>query len=405
MKFNSLALAVAVLFTSSGLVLAGDEKHPGSAILLKDDQQFWNRVLPGLDASMTPPPTLETPPPTPETPPPTPEAPPPTPETPPPTPETPPPTPETPPPTPATPPPTRAPTQLPPAGILEDCLVQIDVECLPPANPDPDGTPFEDCDSINLAPAECTEFVNLLTFRFNGGDCLDSNNIQDPRIYSCEDFFDGPPASDDIGAEAYMIITDIKGQGIIYYDGIVKVGDVFNITNILPNPVIIANVNVTVYEGSPAPENIRETIIIHTSCSQVTFLKDRYGVLELLGFQNPTQGYQNCLTSVSFDFSIGSTLVGANAVVESLTVITNFDEPNALIDYTDQVVGTPLAPGDTLSVSSDPITIDFSVRKRYTVVAIVQGAAPDGFTCRNRGFANFTAGNIDTRPTPSPATA
>ena len=127
---------------------------------------------------------------------------------------------------------------------------------------------------------------------FNGGDCLNSNNIQDPNIFTCEDFFDGPPAADDFGAEAYMVIADIKGEGVIYFDGIVKVGDVFNITNILPDSVIIPNVNVTIYEGACASENIRETMIIHTSCSQVTFLKDRYGVLELIGFLNPSsQGY------------------------------------------------------------------------------------------------------------------
>ena len=109
---------------------------------------------------------------------------------------------------------------------------------------DPDGGTFEDCDSINVAPAECAEFVSLLTFRFNGGDCLDSNNIQDPRVFTCEDFFGGPPAADDVGAEAYMQITDIKGEGIVYFDGVIAVGEVFNITNNLPNTVIIANVNV-----------------------------------------------------------------------------------------------------------------------------------------------------------------
>jgi hypothetical protein len=308
-------------------------------------------------------------------------------------------------PLPEAPPPTPEPTPRQPVGTPDDsCFAQVDVTCVPPIDPaDPDGGRFEDCDSINIAPAECTEFVNLLTFRFNGGDCLDSNNIQDPRIYSCEDFFDGPPPADEIGAEAYMIITDIKGQGINYYDGIVAVGDVFNITNILPNTVIVANVNVTIYEGEPAPENLRETIIIHTSCSQVTFLKDRYGVLELIGFQNPSQGYQACIVPVSFDFTIQNTADGFNAIVESLASVTNFDPPNNLLNFTDQVVGFVLSAGDELPLSSDPINIDLSVRKRYTVFTTVQGVSPEGFSCRGSEFTNFTAGVADTRPTPSPA--
>ncbi|KAI2508523.1 hypothetical protein MHU86_5922 [Fragilaria crotonensis] len=425
MRFTTISLAAALLLSATEYVMAAKDQKETS--LFKDDQSYWNRLLVTSDVSSisnvpsavpsdvptpvpeTPPPTPETLPPTPETLPPTPETLPPTPETLPPTPETLPPTPETPPPTPETLPPTPPPTQeptpqqpmLPPSDL---CFAQVDVTCIPPVDPaSPDGALFEDCDSINIAPAECTEFVNLLTFRFNGGDCLDSNNIQDPRIYSCEDFFDGPPAADDFGAEAYMIITDIKGQGINYFDGIIAVGDVFNITNILPNPVIVANVNVTIYDGEPAPENIRETIIIHTSCSQVTFLKDRYGVLELIGFQNPSQGYQACIVPVSFDFAIQNTAEGFNAVVESLTVVTNFDPPNNFLNYTDEVVGFVLNPGTELPLTSNPINIDLSIRKRYTAQATVQGVSPEGFSCRGSGFTNFTAGVADTRPTPSPA--
>ena len=277
--------------------------------------------------------------------------------------------------------------------------------CIPPVDPaDPDGNRFEDCDSINIAAAECTEFVNLLAFRFNGGDCEDSNNIQDPRVYSCEDFFEGPPAADDFGAEAYMVISDIKGEGIIYYDGPIFVGDEFNITNIPPNEVIIANVNVTVYDkAGVAPENIRETMIIHTSCSQVTFLKDRYGVLELIGFRNPSQGYQNCITQVYFDFVVENIASGFNAVVESLVLITNFPAPNDFLNYTEQVVGTPLGPGETLPLSTDPIPLDFSRRRRYTATGTVVGVAPDGFTCPGSDTLSFVAGAVDTRPTPSPA--
>jgi hypothetical protein len=277
------------------------------------------------------------------------------------------------------------------------------VECIPPINPeDPNGDRFEDCDSINIVPAECTEFVNVLTFRYNGGDCLQSNNIQDPRIYQCLDFFGGPPTQDEIGAESYMLITDIKGQGINYYNGPVFVGDVFNITNLLPNPVIVANVNVTIYDGTVAPENMRQTMVIHTSCSQVTFLKDRYGSLELLGFRNPSQGYLTCIVPLSFNFAIQNTAEGFNAEVQTLTSITNFDPPNDFLNFTQEVVGVNLGPGDELPVSSGSIDIDLSVRKRYTVFTTVQGVSPDGFSCRGSDFTNFTAGSVDTRPTFAP---
>jgi hypothetical protein len=295
---------------------------------------------------------------------------------------------------------TISPTTLKPSDL---CFAQVDVECVPPVNPeDINGDRFEDCDSINIAPAECTEFVYVLTFRFNGGDCLQSNNIQDPRIYQCEDYFGGPPTQEEIGAESYLIITDIKGQGINYYNGPILVGDIFNITNILPNSVIVANVNATFYDGEPSAENLRQTMVIHTSCSQVTFLKDRYGALELIGFGNPSQGYLTCIVPVSFNFFIQNTAVGFNAVIQTLTSISNFDPPNDFLNFTPIVAGTTLGPGDSLPVISQPIDIDLSVRKRYTVFTTVQGISPEAFSCRGSKFTNFTAGQPDTRPTFAP---
>jgi hypothetical protein len=231
---------------------------------------------------------------------------------------------------------------------------------------------------------------------------LQSNNIQDPRIYQCEDFMGGPPTSDELGAESYLLITDIKGEGINYYNGPVFVGDVFNITNISPNPVIVANVNATFYDGEPSPENMRQTMVIHTSCSQVTFLKDRYGALELVGFGNPSQGYLTCNTPVSFKFIIENTASAFNAVLQTLTSITNFDSPNDVLNYTSEIAGRDLDPGSEFPVSSEVITIDLSVRKRYTVFTTVQGVSPEGFSCRGSDFTNFTAGQPDTRPTFAP---
>ena len=378
MKTIFVPLAIAVISAFSKSVSAYPQAKHGAAALFQDDKAYWNRLL-DSDSSLTPSPTPEptkksvaepTSQPNPE----------------------------------PTPPPTPEPTVQPPAETPSDtCFAQVDTECVPPVDPaDPDGKRFEDCDSINIAPVECTEFVTLLAFRFNGGDCGDSNNIQDPRVFTCEDFFDGPPAADDFGAEAYLLITDIKGQGINYFDGVIAVGDEFNITNIEPNPLIVANVNATIYDGDVASENIRETMIIHTSCSQVTFLKDRYGVLELIGFSNPSQGYQSCITQVFFNFAIQNTADGFDAVIETLTSTTNFPPPNDFLNFTGEVVGTLLGPGEGLPVVSKPIDLDFSRRQRYTVFTTVQGVSPEGFSCRGGSTLTFVAGAVDTRPTPSP---
>jgi hypothetical protein len=198
------------------------------------------------------------------------------------------------------------------------------------------------------------------------------------------------------------VITDIKGQSINYFNGPIFFGDYFNISNILPNPVIIANVNASFYEGEVSPKNLRQTIVFDTSCSQYTFLKDRYGALELIGIGNPSQGYLTYIFPVLFNFAIQNTAEGFNAVIQSLIVITNFDPPYDFLNFAAEVIGKTLGPGESLSVDSDSINIDVSVRNRYTLFTTVLGVSPDGFSCRVGDFTNFIAGQLDTRPTFAP---
>ena len=302
-------------------------------------------------------------------------------------------------------PPSPVPTPVPtlPLPIPGDtCFVQVDVDCVPPINPET-GERFEDCDSINIAPTECLEFVTRMTFRYSGGDCANSNNIQDPQIFQCEDYFGGPPDVDELGAENLIIVADIKGLGISYFTGVVPVGGLFDITNPQGGDNVIgANVNITIYEGVRARQNIRQTMIIHTSCSQVTFLKDIYGALELLAFENPSQGNVSCLVPVQFDLNIENTATSFNAILDTLTSITNFPAPNDFLNFTSQVAGQELSPGQIVPLLSEPIEIDLSVRMRYTVFTTIQGSSPEGFSCRASDFTNFTAGRPDTRPTSAP---
>ena len=59
---------------------------------------------------------------------------------------------------------------------------------------------------------------------FNGGGCEQSDNIQE-LAFTCEDFNGGPPTN--LGDEVHIFITDSAGNGMVYFDGIVRVGDFF----------------------------------------------------------------------------------------------------------------------------------------------------------------------------------
>jgi len=137
-------------------------------------------------------------------------------------------------------------------------------------------------------------------------------------------------------------------------------------------------------------------MVIHTSCSQVTFLKDRYGSIELLWFNNTVQGNVTCAVDLTLGFSIENIAEGFNAILSSLTSITNFPG-NEFINLTDQVAGQILQAGDTVPFSFG-VSIDTSIRQRYTAFSTIQGSSPEGFSCRSTDFLNFTAGNTNAAP-------
>ena len=260
MKFSIISLAVTLLLEIPNHAMADwQQKESSDFSAFNDEQIYWGRLLRTEHGSSMSVPTSATPPPTPKLPP-------------------------------------TSEQSIPkaPTGGSDVCFSQVSVECIPPEG-------FTDCNISPGLPEQCLGDADFLTFRFTGGDCRDSNNIHGPASFTCEDFFGGPPAAVDIGAEAYMIITDAEEQDIVYFDGIIRVGENFNIASILPNPAIAENINVTIYEGSPAPENIRETMLINTNCNVQTFLFDRFGVLGLVGFASPDQGGpEQCLGDADF---------------------------------------------------------------------------------------------------------
>lgn len=308
--------------------------------------------------------------------------------------------------------PTKPPTSLPttpsvapvtsPPSAIRECQAELIVECIPPVN-DTSGIPYENCD---FPPAQCLEPATLMTFQYDGGDCSDSLNVQDPTIYTCQDFFGGPPRTDEIGVESLIIVTDDKDFNIIYFTGIVPVGGSFNITNPEGDNLLLgSNVNVTIYEGDKAPKNIRQTLIINTDNSEVTFIKDRYGSLFLIAFQNSLQGFVDCFFDVFFKYSASSSESRISTVETLTSIVGGFfpdNAPQAKLNFTDEVSGVALPPNKQVFLAeSGPLTIDYSSRKTYSVLSNMQ-LSTNGSICKTTNFLIITAGVADARPTSAP---
>lgn len=233
-------------------------------------------------------------------------------------------------------------------------------------------------------------------FRYTGGGCENSDNVQDPNIFQCEDYNGGPPTEGDVSS--FIFVTDIKGLGVNYFTGVVALGGDLELTN--GGELLGANVNASIYSTDVAiPANLLQTMVIHTSCSQVTFLKDVYGGLQLLSFNNTLQGFVSCFVDVTLSFSIVNAITNEQdftVIVDTLSTITNFED-NLFVNLTDLVAGTELSPGETLApLPSITATIDLSVRQTYTAFTTIQGSSLDGFFCRSTDFLNFTASTTGT---------
>jgi hypothetical protein len=242
------------------------------------------------------------------------------------------------------------------------------------------------CDAILPLVTQCQQRPTKMVFRYNGGTCEQSFNIQPDTLFICNDFNGGPPAAE--GAISYISITDVKGAGIVYYDGFAAVGDELVLED--NGNRVEANMNVTVYSSdNKDPANILQTLVYHSSCSRNLFLKDRYGSIQLIIFVNELQGVVSCLFSATFDFFIVNN-GEFSAELVSLISVTNI----GVFNLTDRVLGTQVTPGEQFTIAEN-IVIDLTVRQRYTALSTIVGRPIGGVgsLCRDTDFLTFVAGN------------
>ena len=227
-----------------------------------------------------------------------------------------------------------------------------------------------------------------MVFLFNGGDCDQSFNVQADKFF-CNDFNGGPPT--ERGEKAYIVVTDIKEQGIIYYDDWATVGETFTLSDGGNN--FQADQFITIYSSDDTsdPANILQAIQYHSSCSSNLFLKDRFGATQLVIWINEEQGVVSCFANQTFDLdiTIPIDIVGGPATITSLTVASNIDP--FFFNLTDKVAGIEADAGDTLSVSI-AVPIDLTAKQTYNLLVTVMALTQLGQTCRATDLVTFTAG-------------
>ena len=358
-----------------------------------EDSMYWPRLLEEDMESLTPAPT---PPPGPTNPPttlaPTPQP--------------------TPGPTPA---PTPAPTENPTASPTKTCELDINLHCTPESG-------FGNtCNDIPQFSQVCEERPYQMMFRYHPGDCSQSFNIQEDNDFTCTDLNEGPPKEE--GILSYIVAFGEGRGGGTYYEGFVRTGEEWELTNGLNDPVN-KDMNITIYDprGSTdpleivQPANILQTVLYDVSCNDRDpnlFLKDRFGNNQLVQWTSEDAGLISCIIDASVDIFVDVPINAAdeNPIrLKELFVLHNY-EP-FFFNRTDDVNGVELGPGDSFEATPLMIAIDLSVRQRYTFFTSVVGESLDGSSeCFGNDDFQFEAGNKlppifpTIAPSPSPTTS
>ncbi|CAB9496386.1 Hemolysin-type calcium-binding repeat (2 copies) [Seminavis robusta] len=289
-------------------------------------------------------------------------------------------------------PPNAEPTEVPSQAPTSDCVLDVQTECIPPPGSD-------SCEEIRTEPVLCQDRPRSMVFLYEGGDCGNSFNAQSGPLSICRDFNGGPPT--EFGESSYIVVTDIRGAGILYFHGWVGVGELFSIA-LEEGGLLDANQNITVYAtNDTVPDNIIQTLKYHSSCSdspeaQSLFLKDRFGAMQLVGFNNSEQGEVSCFVTAGIETSVTVAQTVSGQPVTMTSIVSRFtsapEGDEGLVNFTSQVEGEELSSdGPAIDVNFD-LDLNLTVRRTYSVFTTVTGLASDGRECRGSDLFQFAAG-------------
>jgi hypothetical protein len=281
------------------------------------------------------------------------------------------------------------PVPTPPSPTVPlSCPIEIATRCVIAGTGENAG---QDCSTpINFAEP-CLSRPTEAIMLFNGGSCAQSQNIQN-ALFNCTDVGTVPTAD---GAQVHILVTDIKGQGIVYFDGLVGVGDFFPLRD--GTERFEADQFITI--STPDKSAILQLVRYHSSCSQNLELNNKFGSLQLVSFFNDVQGNVTSFNVLEFSLSIDVpiSVSGERVQLTRLVADTNFA---GSIDLTSQVTGQTASNTGTVAVTLSG-TIDTSERREYVIRFDIAGVrASDGAICSGMTTLTFQAGNLPGPPPP-----
>ena len=266
------------------------------------------------------------------------------------------------------------------------------------------------CPLYNLSlDNDCQGRPMEITFRYLGGGCAQSDNLQPRQKFNCEDSNGGPPTA--TGSQSYIIATPTGGNDL-YFSGPVAVGEKYTLNASGEFDKLSADMTITISSGPGQGGTVLQIVNLHLSCSQPLFLFDKFGASQVTQWIE-TDG--RIVTDMQSDVQTGTIIVELATTDDvskpvrllEMAVLTNTQDQ--VIDYTPLIAGKVLEPGDSIELPGFGIDIELGTRTKYTFFTTIIGETLDGTNmCNGNSFLECTVGfNLDPAfptmvPTPRP---
>lgn len=280
------------------------------------------------------------------------------------------------------PPPTPFPTVMPspPPSPAPTSACVIDVKI--------DGCPAPNISLDN----NCEGRPQTITFKYTGGDCAQSRNFQSRQKFMCTPA-EGPSAPTTKGTVNYIEAVP-RGGGDLYFAGNVAVGDNYILNENKQFDKLSADMTITIFESQGGA--VLQTVDVHLSCSQALFLFDKFGANQVVRWVE-TDGRvveaQAFVTTDDFVLNLETSEVtgsGGPITLTEMSVLTNAQD--LPIDYTPQVAGKQLIPGQPINLPGFQLDIDLTQRTEYTFFTTIIGQTSDGTPCNGSDFHSCVVG-------------
>jgi hypothetical protein len=208
----------------------------------------------------------------------------------------------------------------------------------------------DEANFTNPVIEKCFFRPNLLALQYVGGSeefngtCISSVFCED-NDFTCEDFAPGVLATlgpDEIWVEAYGRVAGrtaftYLGKPVLRTQGDFTEG-FMNLTNrfggdLDPDQII------EIYQATPGPNGQKIGPLLqrsqyHVSCSQPLVCFNVFGATSVIGYQNPEQGFQNCLATSESNLTIvvPPFLPESDEALRIIRFALNITEPNGFGD-------------------------------------------------------------------------